>query len=178
MSKRNCRSKNEIMCCFVLTLWVLFAHPGVACGEGVNNDKKFSIEDLLGEPTKNQIYLGMFTYHFDPKSRRTRNWNQDLVGFQYNDIFVGTFRNSFEKRTWTMGMARNYYSQHLSNDWDMTLGGRLGLLYGYRDGQAPLSNYSPVIPMVEAYSQFIYQEHYGMEVMLTTSLSLSFFYQF
>ena len=178
MSKRKEVSKQSIVCCLALIFGMFFVDMRFARAEGVSKDEKFSLEDLLGEPTKNQIYLGMFTYHFDPKSRRVRNWNQDLIGFQYKDIFVGTFRNSFEKRTWTIGIARNYYSQKLSNTWDLTLGGRLGLLYGYRDGQAPLSNFSPVIPVVEAYSQFIYREHYGMEVMLTTSLSLSFFYQF
>jgi hypothetical protein len=130
------------------------------------------------QPTQNQLYLGMFTYHLDPKSLGTRNWNQDLVGFQYRDFFACTFRNSFYNRAWAFGWARNIYTREVSNEWDMALGYRLGFLHGYKGDEAPFSDISPIIPMVEAYSQFVYQQHYGMEVMLTSSISVSFFYQF
>ncbi len=135
-------------------------------------------EYLKGEPTENQLYLGMFTYHFDPKSRRIRNWNQDLIGFQYNGVFVGTLINSYYKRTWAIGFSRNFYTKELGRQWDLALGGRLGLVYGYKGDEAPLSDISPIIPMIELYEQFVYRKHYGIELMLTTSLSLGFFYQF
>lgn len=51
----------------------------------------------------------MFTYHFNSKSRRIRNWKQNLIGFQYNDFFIGTFENSFYNRTWTAGMAKLHF---------------------------------------------------------------------
>jgi hypothetical protein len=180
MNQRKNVYNYKIVCCLAVFLSVLFLDMRPAWSEGGKDtgDEKFNFEDLLGKPTKNQIYLGMFTYHFDPKSRRNRNWNQALVGFQYKDFFVCTFMNSFDDRSWAAGFARNYYTRELNDAWDLTLGGRLGLLYGYKDGQAPFSSVSSIIPMIEVYSQFICREHYGIEIMMTTSLSVSFFYQF
>lgn len=144
----------------------------------VKTEGKTILEFLKGEPTQDQFYLGMFTYHFDPKSRRTRNWQQNLIGFQYNDFFLGTFENSFYNRTWAVGIARNLYTTPLSNNWDLATGYRLGAMYGYEDGEAPFSSMSPIIPLAEVFVQSTYKKHFGVEMMLTSSVSLSFFYQF
>ncbi|MCK9174613.1 MAG: hypothetical protein M0O96_04975 [Desulforhopalus sp.] len=133
---------------------------------------------LKGESTADQFFLGMATLHFNSKSRKIRNWNQKLVGIQYNDFFAATFENSFYNQTWTAGLARNFFSTNISNNWDTTIGYRLGLAYGYKEGEAPFSSSSPVIPVFEIYNQYYYNKHYGVELMLTTSLSISLFYQF
>lgn len=135
-------------------------------------------EFLKGSSTDNQLLLGMFTFHFDSKSLKTRQWNNKLVGVQYNDFTYFVFENSFY--TWCGGIAysRNLYQAPLSDNWDWNFGYRIGLVYGYEDGQAPFSNVSPIIPSIELYNQFFYNEHIGVEVMLTTSISLGFFYQF
>lgn len=120
----------------------------------------------------------MFTFHFTPSSLEERQWNNKLLGIQYNDFSVFAFENSFYN--WCAGVAynRDLYQSALNNDWDMNLGYRAGLMYGYEDGEAPFSSSSPIIPLVALYSQFVYNEHYGVELMLTTSLSLGFFYRF
>jgi len=165
--------------CFILIAFV--AVPNV-WGHTSNSDSNPKENEFLaylrGKPTENQLFIGMFTFHFTPSSLKTRNWQQNLIGFQYNDFFFGTFENSFYNRSWAAGWARNLEKRELGNNWGMTAGYRLGLATGYEEGQAPFSSISPVIPIVELYSQFLYREHYGVELMLTTSLSVSFFYQF
>ena len=172
---------NTSSCCIVLLVWMLLTPPLRVLGETIEKDQQDEfhfLEYLKGKPTENQFFLGMFTYHFTPKSREIRNWKQNLIGFQYHDLFIGTFENSFYNRTWTAGIARNLYTKPLSNHWDLATGYRLGLAYGYKEGEAPFSSLSPIIPVVEVYAQSIYRKHFGIELMLTTSISLSFFYQF
>jgi hypothetical protein len=184
---------NYRLLCFFQLFWLMFhCNTPVAWGNDIiedNEEEKSLIDNfqesgkslftyLKGEPTKDQLYLGMFTYHFNPKSLKTRNWSEDLVGLQYKNIFICTLRNSFYNRTWAAGFSRNFYTTELSDKWDMAIGGRVGLVYGYWGDQAPFADIAPIIPMIEAYGQFIYREHYGLELMLTTSISLSFFYQF
>ncbi|MFH0781750.1 MAG: hypothetical protein V2B20_07315 [Pseudomonadota bacterium] len=167
--------------------------PGLLCGSmllfGVHtswaeesgstmNHEKTLFEYLQGEPTDDQLLLGMVTLHFNSKSRRIRQWDNKLVGLQYKDFFVCTYENSFFNQTVAAGMARNFSTSELSNNWDMTFGYRLGVAYGYKDGEAPFSSASPIIPVVEIYNQYFFKKHYGVELMLTTSISASLFYQF
>jgi hypothetical protein len=192
MSEIRYRNKYKLLFCFHLFWLICYCHIPIAWGNDIIEDKgeentffnnlqengKTLLTSLKGEPTRDQLYLGMFTYHFNPKSLKTRNWSEDLVGFQYNDIFICTLRNSFYNRTWAVGFSRNFYTTKFNDEWDMAIGGRVGLVYGYWGDQAPFANIAPIIPMLELYSQYIYREHYGLELMLTTSISLSFFYQF
>lgn len=166
--------------CSLLAVFLCLSVDSV-WGEELKNafepDKTFW-QYLQGKPTEDQLFLGMATLHFNAKSREIRNWKQNLIGFQHKDFFACTFENSFYNRTWAGGLARNFSTTELSNSWDMTFGYRLGLAYGYKDGEAPFSTISPVIPIVEIYNQYYFQKHYGVELMLTTSISLSLFYQF
>lgn len=135
-------------------------------------------EFFKGQPTSNQLYIGMFTYHFTPSSRESRNWNNKLIAMQYNDFFIGTLENSFYNRSWFFGFGRNLSRHQVSDNWELTTGYRLGGVTGYEEGEAPFSDYSPVVPLVELNAQAIGFNHFGIELMLTTSLSVSFFYMF
>lgn len=135
-------------------------------------------EFIKGSPTDDQFFLGMFTAHFTPSSLKSRQWNNKLIGIQYNDIVMFGFENSFYNWCAGLAYARNVYQNPLHNNWDLNIGYRVGIIYGYEDDEAPFSENSPIIPLVQLYSQFIYNKHYGLELMLTSSLSLSFFYQF
>ena len=166
-------------CCLFGVLFLFSAHN--VCGEELSNtadNGKTLFEYLQGQPTEDQFFLGMATFHFTGTSRKKDQWNNKLVGFQYKDFFACTFENSFYNQTWAAGLARNLSTSELSNNWDMTFGYRLGLAYGYKDGEAPFSSNSPLIPIVEVYNQYFFQKHYGVELMLTTSISASLFYQF
>ena len=170
-------SKPKIILLTILT-WI--AAIGIAYGNDTPKDQESGNlwEFIQGQPTSNQFFLGMFTFHFTPSSLESRNWNNKLIGLQYHDFFVGTLENSFYNRSWTFGIARNFSRHQVSNRWEMTTGYRFGGATGYKDGEAPFSGSSPIIPVVELYAQAIGYKHFGVELMLTTSLSASFFYQF
>ena len=149
-----------------------------ASTEGGNEDLSSLWEIIKGQPTSNQFFLGMFTFHFTPSSLESRNWNNKLIAIQYNDFFFGTLENSFYNRSWTFGFARNFSRSQVNNNWEITTGYRIGGATGYEDGEAPFAGSTPVIPVVELYAQAVAYEHFGVELMLTTSLSLGLFYQF
>ncbi len=177
--KYICNSKKLL--CYLCILMTLFIFTKAACAKNTPHNtgtEKPFLEFLKGEPTTNQFFLGMATMHFNSKSRRIRNWDQKLVGIQYNNFFACTFENSFYNQTWAAGLARNFSTIKLGNNWETDFGYRVALAYGYKEDEAPFSSISPVIPIIELYNQYSYNKHYGVELMLTTSLSISLFYQF
>ena len=163
---------------FVIAIPFIIQGEASANSDGKTVDSQSAWEFLKGQPTSNKFFLGMFTFHFTPSSLESRNWNNKLIAIQYNDFFLGTLENSFYNRSWVFGIARNFSRSKVSNNWEITTGYRLGGATGYEDGEAPFSGSSPVIPVVELYTQAIGFEHFGIELMLTTSLSLGLFYQF
>ncbi len=165
---------------FFFGLMFLASAP-VAWGEELSSNldhKKTLFKYLQGQPTEDQLLLGMATFHFSEKSRRVRQWNNKLIGLQYKDFFISTFENSFYNQAWAAGIARNVSTSELNANWDMTFGYRLGLVSGYKDGEAPFSSNSPLVPLVEVYNQYFFKKHYGVELMLTTSISACLSYQF
>jgi len=114
-------------------MFLFSAHT--VCGEELSNttnNGKTLFEYIQGQPTEDQFFLGMATFHFTSTSRKKDQWNNKLVDFQYKDFFACTFENSFYNQTWAAGLARNLSTSALSNNWDMTFGYRLGLAYGYK----------------------------------------------
>jgi len=177
----KCYRKTLLSFRCLLFISTVFFSAHAAWGEEFSNNldhDKTLFEFLKGQPTEDQLLLGMATLHFGAKSRRIRQWDNKLVGLQYKDFFICTFENSFYNQAWGAGMARNLSTSKLNNNWDMTFGYRLGLLYGYEDGEAPFSSDSPLVPLVEIYNQYFFKKHYGVELMLTTSISACLFYQF
>ncbi len=160
-----------IACCFLgISNLALAAHSDHA-----TENNSFS---LFGKVPPNQIYFGMFTYHFDPKSLGTRNWNNHLLALQIDGVFIGTLMNSFYKRSWAIGISREVYRKNLNVDWSFTTGYRVGLVDGYENQESIFNTDSDVIPFIDIHGQFTYLEHLGVELMLTSSLSACFFYQF
>lgn len=135
-------------------------------------------EFIQGSPTNNQLLLGMYTFHFDSKSLENRQWNNKLVGLQYNDFVFFVFENSFYNWVSGVAYARNLYQIQLDNKWDLNTGYRIGLMAGYEEGQAPFADTLELTPILELYAQFFYNKHYGVEIMLTSSISVGFVYQF
>ena len=133
---------------------------------------------LVGKIPPDQLYFGMFTYHFDPKSLKKRNWNNQLIGLQIDGVFLGTLINSFYKRSWVVGISRELYREKLSDDWSFAAGYRVGMVDGYENQDSIFGSDSDVVPFIDIHSQFTFLEHFGIEIMLTSSLSACFFYQF
>ena len=173
--------KSKRLSFYLVSFFLFWSTASITYGasfDEYNKEDSSLFEYLEGTTPKDQLFLGMFTYHFTEKSRSTRNWQQDLIGLQYNGFFLATFENSFYNRSWVAGIAREIFSSTISNNWTFITGYRLGGVYGYNEGEAPFANYSPVVPVVELFAQSTFREHFGVELMLTTSISLGFFYQF
>jgi hypothetical protein len=163
----------------LLTILLLFTAGPARAEEGGSPPAETRQSYLHGRPTEDQLLLGMCTFHAKPSSLRSRNWNQNLLGVQCNDIFACTFENSFSRRAWGLGYVRNLTPfLPVSENWQTCYGYRLGVLYGYKEGQAPLAGLSPVIPMAAFYKRLIYRDHLGIEFTVTNALSINFSYQF
>lgn len=119
---------------------------------------------LKGEPQDNSVYLGMVTFHFNQNSRLNDRWNNDLVGGVYKGIFVGTLINSFNDRAYVIGVSRDVYKQKLNENFDMTLGYRLGLISGYDERMTSIAEYTPVLPFPQAYADFTFKNTAGVEI--------------
>ncbi|WP_119343631.1 hypothetical protein [Facilibium subflavum] len=118
---------------------------------------------LKGTQPDNAVYLGMFTWHFNPQSRQDDRWSNNLIGGLYKSIFVGTLLNSFSDRAFVFGIQRNVYTDQLSQNMQMNIGYRLGLITGYDERMSEFAKYSPVLPIPELYMDFAYK-NFGAEL--------------
>lgn len=87
---------------------------------------------LPGAPARNALYLGMWSHHFgedDDDDYRTAN---HLIGGAYRGCYAGTFINSSNDRTVSLGWQRDLFTQKWSQV-RLDLGYRLGVMYGYDD---------------------------------------------
>ena len=81
----------------------------------------------------------------------------------YHSLFLGTFLNSFSERAFVSGVQRNVYMHRFSNTTVFDVGYRLGVISGYDKRMSSFADYSPVVPLVEAYIDFSYN-NLGIEV--------------
>ncbi|WP_440683079.1 hypothetical protein [Cysteiniphilum halobium] len=134
-------------------------------GHDATNDKTKGTSDkdesfwvfLKGTQPDNALYLGMFTWHFNPESRAHDRWSNNLVGGLYNSIFVGTLLNSFSDRAFVVGVQRNLYTNQLSQNNQVNVGYRLGMMSGYDQRMSDFAKYLPVLPITELYIDYAYK---------------------
>jgi hypothetical protein len=89
--------------------------------------------DLLpGEPARNSLYLGMWSYHFDETDDDDFRTDNHLIGGAYRGCYAGTFINSSNDRTISLGWQRDFFTREWS-DARLDLGYRAGIMYGYDD---------------------------------------------
>ena len=87
--------------------------------------KKRSIFSYIwGQPVKNSIFYEPLGSHTKDGHRKLK-WFQ-LAGFTYHSFFAMTFINSFNDRTYALGMQRYVYQNKI-----IALGYGFGLMYGY-----------------------------------------------
>lgn len=118
---------------------------------------------LKGTQPDNAVYLGMFTWHFNPESRAHDRWSNNLIGGVYNSIFVGTLLNSFSDRAFVVGIQRNVYTKQLSQNNQINVGYRLGIMSGYDQRMSDIAKYLPVLPLPELYIDYAYR-NFGAEL--------------
>ena len=162
----------------LLVVYIFFVKPEqTIAGLSLSETAKNSF-DFLGDIPPDQLYLGMYSLHFDSKSLENRNATNNLLGVQVEGLFVGTLINSYDIRSWAFGISREFYRVRLSNYWSFASGYRVGLITGYEDQETFFGTESEISPFVDLHAQFSYLDHFGVEIMLTSSLSVIFFYQF
>jgi len=143
----------------------------------VDTNKESILSMIWGKKADNKLYFEMFTLHVNPSSFRKDNWNQQLIGIQYNGFLVSTLVNSFYNRTYMIGISRAILTKKYAN-WDVSLGYHLGLIYGYKPGQAPFSSLSPIIPGPIPFISASYKKSFGAEFNLVPDPAISFFLRF
>jgi hypothetical protein len=141
------------------------------------NSNKSIWTTIKGVNPHDALFFEMFTVHLKPSSLQVRNWHTQLLALQYKGFFAGTFINSFYNRTYTLGFARQVYSKEY-NYLYYNAGYRIGLLYGYTDNQAPFSNISPVIPLIQPYINISLKNTFGLELSIAADPSISLFLNF
>ncbi|KEQ18188.1 hypothetical protein [Endozoicomonas numazuensis] len=87
------------------------------------------VDQIWGRPSRDHIYLGMWTLHLDPGDDQENN--NELVGFSYKGYYGGTFINTHRDRVWSAGWQRTLFQQKYG-EFDVGAGYRAGLMYGYK----------------------------------------------
>jgi hypothetical protein len=136
-----------------------------------------TLEHIWGRKSDNMLYFEMFTIHVNPSSFKNDNWNQQLVGIQYNGFLATTLINSFYNRTYMLGVSRTVFEKRYTN-WDVEVGYDLGLIYGYTHGQAPFASLTPVIPGIIPFVSASYKKTFGAQFNLVPDPAFSFFLRF
>jgi hypothetical protein len=113
------------------------------------------------EPTR--LFLGMWTTHLKHHVIAIdSNW---LVGVTHRSYFFATFRNSFGRQAFTAGMQRTLVSRRRGR-LASSLGGRVGLVYGYDGRFIRLARDVPVLPMIQGFGN-VDVGRVGIEVSYT-----------
>ena len=107
---------------------------------------------LPGEPARNSIYLGMWSYHlWGDSDYRTDN---QLIGGVYRGCYAGTFINSHDDRTTSIGWQRDFYTR-TREDLRLDVGYRFGIMHGY--DEFSIGN-SKLFPLLQFYADVAYKQ--------------------
>jgi hypothetical protein len=179
MCKWNRQCRYLLYCFFSLVLYLVH-DPLWAAGQDIGPPQETITSGwgrftdfVVGQTADDTIYLGMWSYHFidnEDDYETTHN----LVALTYRGIFLGTFENSLDDRTWGAGVQRDMYRTELGI-FSMEIGYRLGLLYGYDSMQVADTG---LFPLLQVYSDLHY-EHVGVQLAWAGStVTAGFFFRF
>jgi hypothetical protein len=93
---------------------------------------------------QDRVFLGMWTFHpfrDDPYPRESNNG----FGAQYRSFFGFTCVNSFERRTYALGVER-VWAETRSGPLGIMLGFRAGLIHGYDTRLFRIAGETPLLP--------------------------------
>jgi len=131
---------------------------------------------LWGTAEPSALYLGMWSTHLtDPDLDIANNW---LIGLNFKGYFLGTFMNSYDKRSWALGVERRVWSVGKKNGLNASLGYRLGLMTGYEERFTMFFGHSPIILFPELISNIAYK-NVGFQIGYSyTVVTGGFFWRF
>jgi hypothetical protein len=101
---------------------------------------------------QDRIFLGMWTFHpfgDDPYPRESNNG----FGVQYRSVFAFTCVNSFERRTYALGVER-VWTEARRGPFGAMLGFRVGLIHGYDTELFRVAGETPVLPFAGTVALF------------------------
>jgi hypothetical protein len=125
------------------------------------------------------LALGMWSYHLKKEQDDMDNSRNDLVGFGYRGMFVGTLINSQRRRSYVVGLQRYWHTEKFQHDLTWQVGYRLGLIYGYDRRFGRIAEQIPVLPFPQVISDLTWKQHFGWEISYTwVVVSTSFYYRF
>ncbi len=113
---------------------------------------------LWGEPSEDTIMLGMWSYHFVDNDDSYQTSNQ-LLGISYKGYYAGTFKNSHDNRTWTLGFQRDIYQTQIAF-LSVSVGYKAGIMYGYETMQIFDTK---LFPLLQVYTNLCYK-HAGIQL--------------
>ena len=82
---------------------------------------------ILGKSSSDSIYLNMTSKH----ASNGYNDSHEALGAQYKGVYLMTFDNSLDKRTYSVGISREYMRD--CKDLRYGIGIKAGLINAYRD---------------------------------------------
>ncbi|WP_062263949.1 hypothetical protein [Endozoicomonas arenosclerae] len=131
------------------------------------------VDQIWGRPSRDHIYLGMWTLHLDPGDDQENN--NELIGFTYKGYYGGTFINTHSDRVWSAGWQRTLFQQKYG-EFDVEAGYRAGIMYGYKKY---LTLYDTrFFPLIQAVLDIDYKG-FGLELSWAgVVLTAGFYYRF
>lgn len=136
-----------------------------------NNVLAFS---LWGQAPDNKLLLGMWTVHLSGGTDRDHVSN-NTVGLVYHSAFLATFNNTYGRQSVAGGLERAWVSKQLNSHTHISLGYRLGLIYGYDKRLMPLAGQTPIIPFAQIIADMSYRR-VGVEISYTGIVISAGFY--
>jgi hypothetical protein len=110
---------------------------------------------LWGVTPDSGLLFGLWSWHYgraDPFGPDT-NWQQNMVGVNYESFFLGTFTNTYYQQSFSVGLRRFLWVEDWDNGVRMDVGYNVGLIFwGYHNGEGFFtSNYAPIVPIVQVF---------------------------
>ena len=123
---------------------------------------------VKGQPARNGMLIGLWSKHVfssDDDYRTTHN----LIAWQHQGYFVGTFANSYSHQVVAVGLTRTVITEELNDDWLFEIGYKIGPMYGYRD-EAPNIGGISILPVASFGLSF---QDVGVDLNLVPGNALS-----
>jgi len=134
---------------------------------------------LWGNTGPTNLYTGMWSYHVFTDSQDNQN-NNPTFAVATHGFFLGTFVNSFYQQSVAGGIQRYWYDKTYSNDLNLRLGYRLGVIYGYHNINpnnfiGKITKNQPLVPLPQVISELTWH-HVGVQVGYSGDVFSATFY--
>jgi len=132
-------------------------------------EQKSFWEKAWGNTGPTNLYTGMWSLHLS--SDQGNPSNNPAFAVATHGFFLGTFVNSYYQQSLAGGIQRYWYDKTYTNDLNLRLGYRLGIIYGYHIGNENnligfITRHQPLVPFPQLISEATWH-HVGVQVGFT-----------